>query len=112
MVDAARHLPRAEHVLVTTPSPLTEVVTRKTAALLGRLGQPILGLVVNLDRPGERGAVSRDLAARLGVPLLGRVGADAGYEAALGDPAGLRRTAVYRDVLQVADAVRAGRPAR
>lgn len=107
MVDAARLLPRAEHVVVSTPSALTQSVTRKTVAVLRRLRQPILGLVVNLERPDEPGpGASREQPnARLGVPLLGRVGSDPGYEAALGDPASLRRTAVYRDVQRVASAI-------
>ena len=108
MIDAARHLPRAEHLVVTTPSALTAVTTRKTVAVLQRLRLPLLGVVVNMAKPGHEtdgagdGGADADLGA---VPVLGRVALDPTYEGALGDPARLRETALYRDVGRIAAAI-------
>lgn len=108
MVDTARHLPRAEHLVVTTPSALTTVTTVKTLEVLGRLGLRVGGIVVNMDGPDEDGpgAARPWSAASPEVPVLGRVAVDPGYEQALGDPARLRTTGVYRDVGRLAAALR------
>jgi ATP-binding protein involved in chromosome partitioning len=112
MIDAARHLPRAEHLVVTTPSALTAVTTRKTIAVLRRLRLPLLGVVVNMAQPAAEADAGVDAAGDGGAdasqgaaPLLGRVALDPTYEAALGDPARLRETALYRDVRRIAAAV-------
>jgi ATP-binding protein involved in chromosome partitioning len=115
LLDSARYLPRAEYVVVTTPSELTLVTTRKTLELLRRLDLPVLGLVENLRRDGDArgagGAAAGDAAADGNLRLLGTIGYDERYEASLGDPARLRGTAFYRDVRAVAAAVGTGRPA-
>jgi ATP-binding protein involved in chromosome partitioning len=84
LLDAARYLPRAEYLVVTTPSELTLVTTRKMLGLLRRLGSPVLGLAMNLGdgraADGRLGELSDD-----GTPLLGSIARDDGYEASLGD---------------------------
>ena len=114
LLDAARYLPRAEYVVVTTPSELTLVTTRKTLELLRRLDLPVLGLVENLRRDGDsRGAggaaaggpATRGPAAGSALRLLGTIGYDERYEASLGDPERLRGTAFCRDVRAVAAAL-------
>jgi len=126
LLDSARYLPRAEYVVVTTPSELTRVTTRKTLELLQRLGLPVLGLVENLRRDGDPGhayghAYGRALGSALGgaphpgvddgSPLLAMIDYDEDYEASLGDPVLLRRTGFYRDVHAVAVALGADPPA-
>lgn len=108
LLDSARYLPRAEHVVVTTPSELTRVTTRKTVELLRRLELPALGLVENLRREADGAAETARTADDL--PLLGSIGFDEAYESALGDPGRLRETTFYRDVQAVAAAV--GAPVR
>jgi ATP-binding protein involved in chromosome partitioning len=103
LLDSARYLPRAEYVVVTTPSELTRVTTRKTVALLRRLDLPALGLVENLRRQTDLPAAPARTADDL--PLLGSIGFDEAYEAALGSPERLRGTAFYRDVRAMAAAL-------
>lgn len=128
LLDAARYLPRAEYVVVTTPSELTLVTTRKMVELLRRLDLPVLGLVENLRREGDARGIRRpgtrgdlpgtrvDLpgagsAARGGdLPLLGTIDFDGRYEASLGNPERLRATAFYRDVRGVAARLGAASP--
>lgn len=124
LLDSARYLPRAEYVVVTTPSELTLVTTRKMVELLRRLDLPVLGLVENLrlDGEGRRGGMPRAEGAAGGsaaggsaagggdLPLLGTIGHDERYEASLGDPGRLRETAFYRDVRAVTAALGAASP--
>lgn len=91
LLDAARYLPRAEYVVVTTPSELTLATTRKMLRLLRRLGLPVLGIVLNLSHGGEADGHLRDLSDGH-LPFLGRIGRDDGYESSLGDIDRLRGT--------------------
>jgi ATP-binding protein involved in chromosome partitioning len=114
LIDATRHLPRAEHLVVTTPSALTGITTAKTISVLRRLDRPLLGVVVNLDAGIESlSGPDVDDATRDhldGVPVLARIGVDTAYEAAIGSPKRLRDTQLYRDVSRLASAIEA-RPA-
>lgn len=108
-LDAARFLPGAEHLVVTTPSELTQVTTRKTLQLLARLHLHVLGVVENLrpddgasDDGAGPGASSAGRPASATVPILGSIRRDDGYEASLGDLDRLRATAFYRDVRLIA----------
>jgi ATP-binding protein involved in chromosome partitioning len=106
LLDAARYLPRAEYVVVTTPSELTLATTRKMLELLRRLELPVLGLVENLRRHGDGDGGGAGAPATGGDPrLLGTIGYDEGYEACLGNPERLRGTAFFRDVRGIATAV-------
>jgi Mrp family chromosome partitioning ATPase len=79
-------LPMSGVVLVTSPQDLAGMVVRKAAQMVGKVGVPILGLVENMSYfvcpdCGRRheifGASHPELmAARLGVPLLGRLPLD------------------------------------
>jgi len=112
LLDAARYLPRAEYVVVTTPSELTLVTTRKMLELLRRLELPVLGVVENLRRDGDAGSrgAPADARAAGGEPRhLGTILYDEGYEACLGDPERLRGTAFFRDVRAIAIALGAAR---
>jgi ATP-binding protein involved in chromosome partitioning len=97
-------LPRAEALLVTTPQAAAQRVAERAAAMVRKLGQPLLGVVENMSgyacpccgertTPfGEGGGA--ELAERLGVPLLGEIplepvlreGADRGEAVVLTDP--------------------------
>jgi ATP-binding protein involved in chromosome partitioning len=109
LLDAARYLPRAEYVVVTTPSELTLATTRKTLELLRRLDLPIVGLVENFRRDGGPVGVGA-FAAGGGERLVGAIGYDGGYEASLGDLERLRGTAFFRDVQAIATTLTADPP--
>jgi ATP-binding protein involved in chromosome partitioning len=110
-------LPRAEALLVTTPQAAAQRVAERAAAMVRKLGQPLLGVVENMSgyacpccgertTPfGEGGGA--ELAGRLGVPLLGEIplepvlreGADRGEAVVLSDP----ETASARAITAVAE---------
>ena len=87
LLDSVRYVPRAEYVVVATPSPLALETSRKTVALLVRLGLPVLGVVENMVRAGGPG-----VPALAPFPVLGSVPFDPAYEGAFGDPAALLGT--------------------
>jgi Mrp family chromosome partitioning ATPase len=79
-------IPLSGVVLVTSPQDLAGMVVRKAAQMAQRLGAPIIGLVENMSyvtcpKCGEKIQVfgtsqAMQTAARLGVPLLGRLPLD------------------------------------
>jgi len=101
-------IPLSGVVLVTTPQDLAGMVVRKAAQMAQRMGAPIIGLVENMSyvtcpNCGETIEVfgpsqAMRTAARLGVPLLGRLPLDSdlacrcdageieGYDAPLFEP--------------------------
>jgi len=94
LLDAARYLPRAEYLIVATPSALVLETTGKAIELLRRMDRPIAGVVENMRRPGDP-ALDGRLDLR-GATVLGSVAFDPAYEAALGSPAALAATAFLR----------------
>lgn len=101
-LDAMRFLPRTEYLVVTTPSAVVRETVRRTLQLLTDNRRPVLGLVENLQRGGTTAA---PLARDSGVPWRGGVPDDAELEAALGDPARLRRTRAFAAVQAIAYAL-------
>lgn len=89
----ARMLPQAEMVVVTTPQSAAQKVAVRVADMARRSHMPIVGIVENMtgDVFGEGGG--GELAAELGVPLLGSIpldqavvaGGDNGEPVILGD---------------------------
>ena len=79
-------LPLSGIVLVSSPQSLAGMVVRKAAQMAHHLSVPILGLVENMSyavcpRCGERlevfgPSIAGTVAARLGIPLLGRIPLD------------------------------------
>ncbi len=104
LLDIARFVPRAEHLVVATPSPLVLETTRKAIGLLRQLGLPIAGVIENLRLAGGPSIADRLSSGE--VPILGSVGYDGDYEAAIGDPARLVGTAFMRDVTGIAASLR------
>jgi len=97
-LEAARLLPRAEYLVVTTPSRLALDTVRRTVGLLRRLERPVLGLVENMAPPGAApdSSPAAALAAESGLPFLGQLPRDPSVEAHLGQPAALLDTAFGR----------------
>lgn len=82
-LDAARLLPQAEYLVLSTASRVSTETVRRMIELLRRLNVRILGLVENMRRAD--GDAVQALAAQAGVPCLGAIPFDAGLEEALGD---------------------------
>ena len=123
-------VPNAEAVLVTTPQAAAQRVAERAAAMVEKLGQPLIGVIENMSYylcpvTGARSAPfgeggGRDLADRLGVPLLGSVplepalreGADIGVPVLLSHP-GSESAIAIRAIAEAIDgtAPTRGRPA-
>jgi ATP-binding protein involved in chromosome partitioning len=95
-LDAMQFLPRAEYLVVTTPSLVVRQTVRRTLRLLTERKANVLGLVENQAR-GESAAAAA-MAAEFGVPWLGGVPDDDGLEAALGAADRLRGTRAFAAV--------------
>jgi ATP-binding protein involved in chromosome partitioning len=74
LLDVLRLLPRAEFVVVATPSALALQVVERLLALLAELRLPVLGMIENMARAsGMTGASVAAAAGRHNLPLLGSV---------------------------------------
>ncbi|MGH9120605.1 MAG: P-loop NTPase [Acidimicrobiales bacterium] len=112
----ARHIPRAEMLIVTTPALAAQKVAARAADMARRGYLRVAGVIENMSgftcAHGERydlfgsGGGAR-LAAEIGVPLLGCIplepaiaaGADAGQPAALGEGAAAEAFAALVDAV-------------
>ncbi|MFO1077405.1 MAG: P-loop NTPase [Planctomycetota bacterium] len=101
-LDAMRFLPRAEYLVVTTPSLVVRETVRRTLRLLHERRAGVRGVVENMTRGP---AAARGLAAEFEVPWLGAVPLDDGVERALGDAGRLRDTAAAAAVRELAAAL-------
>jgi ATP-binding protein involved in chromosome partitioning len=90
-LDVIRLLRRAEFLIVTTPSRITQETVKKLIALLGELAVPVVGVVENMAR--SNGISTAEDSKIFGVRCLGRLPLDEQLEDALGVPAKLRTTA-------------------
>lgn len=89
-LDILAFVPRAEVVVVTTPSPLACVAAGRTLTLLCRLRANCVGIVENMS-PHDSGTALTTQIER-GVPTLGSIGRDEAWEAAIGHVELLART--------------------
>jgi ATP-binding protein involved in chromosome partitioning len=118
-------MPTAEAIVVTTPQLAAQRVARRAAAMLEKLGQPLLGVVENMSAyacpccgeltapfgTGGGAALARDL----GVPLLGEIplepalreGADEGVPVIVADPEAQSSLAIAQVARRIA-AMRSG----
>jgi ATP-binding protein involved in chromosome partitioning len=76
-ISLGQLLPRAEVVVVTTPQPLAQEVASRAATMAQKTNMRLIGVVENMRSEvfGEGGG--DELAAELGVPMLGAVPLDA-----------------------------------
>jgi ATP-binding protein involved in chromosome partitioning len=108
-------LPRAEAVVVTTPQPLAQEVASRAAAMAQKIGLQVLGVVENMSSEVFGSGGGDRLAARLGVPLLGRIPLDArlreagdsGVPLVLSDPDSEPAEAII-EIARALDASRSG----
>jgi ATP-binding protein involved in chromosome partitioning len=104
-ISLAQFLPRAEVLVVTTPQPAAQRVAQRAAFMAQKVNLEVKGVIENMSwftgDDGKRYELfgaggGEELAARLGVPLIGRVplvpelraGADAGLPIVVSDPDG------------------------
>jgi ATP-binding protein involved in chromosome partitioning len=81
-LSMAQFVPRAEVIVVTTPQPAAQKVAQRAAAMARKVNLSVVGVVENMSWfRGDDGTAyeifgaggGEELAADLGVPLLGRV---------------------------------------
>jgi ATP-binding protein involved in chromosome partitioning len=108
-ISLGQLLPRAEVVVVTTPQKLAQDVASRAAAMARKTNMRLLGVVENMSGDVFGSGGGADLAADLGVPLLGTVPldtalreqGDAGVPVVTGDP----DAASARAILEIASAI-------
>jgi ATP-binding protein involved in chromosome partitioning len=76
-ISLGQLLPRAEVVVVTTPQKLAQDVASRAAAMARKTNMRLLGVVENMSGDVFGSGGGEELAAELGVPLLGTVPLDA-----------------------------------
>lgn len=101
MLDAVRHIPRAEYVAVATASRVVLETVRRTLELLRRLRVDVAGVVENMRR-GESDGVAA-MADRFGLPLLGTIAFDPELEAAIGSSEAITATRTFEAVRGLRD---------
>lgn len=124
-LSMAQYVPRSEIYVVTTPQAAAQRVAQRTAAMATKVNLALRGVIENMSwftgDDGKRYPIfgeggGADLAARLGVPLLGQVplipalreGGDVGLPITVSDPDG----EAARAFVDLADAVVALGPKR
>ena len=75
-ISLGQLLPRAEVVVVTTPQKLAQDVASRAATMARRTNMRLLGVVENMSGEVFGSGGGEELAAELGVPLLGRIPLD------------------------------------
>jgi ATP-binding protein involved in chromosome partitioning len=118
-ISMAQFLPRAELYVVTTPQPAAQRVAQRAAYMGQKVNLETRGVIENMSwftgDDGKRYELfgaggGADLAARLGVPLLGQVplvealreGADTGIPITVSDP-GSEVSQVYASIAERLD---------
>jgi ATP-binding protein involved in chromosome partitioning len=75
-ISLGQLLPRAEVVVVTTPQPLAQEVASRAATMARKTNMRLIGVVENMQGDVFGAGGGHELAAELGVPLLGAVPLD------------------------------------
>jgi len=87
-ISLGQLLPRAEVLVVTTPQKLAQDVASRAAAMARKTNMRLLGVVENMSGDVFGSGGGEELAAELGVPLLGTVPLDSALreQGDLGEP--------------------------
>jgi len=75
-ISLGQLLPRAEVVVVTTPQKLAQDVASRAAAMAQKTNMRLLGVIENMSGDVFGAGGGEDLAAELGIPLLGTIPLD------------------------------------
>jgi ATP-binding protein involved in chromosome partitioning len=84
VLDIGRLIPRAEALVVSTPSAASTSIVERLLGFLAEMRIVVAGVIANMVRD-DAGPV-RELARRFQVPFAGEVAYDPGIEGALGSP--------------------------
>ena len=76
-ISLGQLLPRAEAIIVTTPQPLAQEVASRAAVMAQKTGMRVVGVIENMTSEMFGSGGGAQLAAELGVPMLGSVPLDA-----------------------------------
>jgi ATP-binding protein involved in chromosome partitioning len=123
-LSMAQFIPRAEVVVVTTPQPAAQSVAQRAAAMAEKVELSVVGVIENMSWfTGDDGTRyelfgsggGRELAERLGVPLLGqiplvpalRAGGDEGEPIVVAHPDD-EAAAAFREIAALLDSVAVG----
>ncbi|HEY2541743.1 MAG TPA: Mrp/NBP35 family ATP-binding protein [Gaiellaceae bacterium] len=114
-ISLGQLLPRAEVVVVTTPQKLAQDVASRAASMAQKTNMRLLGVIENMSGDVFGSGGGEELAADLGIPLLGTVPldptlreyGDAGVPIVTGEP----DAESARAILAIADAIDASREA-
>jgi ATP-binding protein involved in chromosome partitioning len=104
VLDIGRLIPRAEALVISTPSTASTSVVERLLGFLAEMRIVVAGVIANMVRD-DAGPV-RELARRFKVPFAGEVAYDPAIEGALGSPgrlAGSRAAAALLAALHAAD---------
>jgi ATP-binding protein involved in chromosome partitioning len=106
-ISLGQLLPRAEVVVVTTPQKLAQEVASRAASMARKTNMRLLGVIENMSGEVFGSGGGDELAAQLGVPLLGRVPLDPQLREACdrGEPL------VTPEIAEIAEAIDARREA-
>jgi len=110
-LEAARLLPQAEYLVISTASRLVVDTVRRTLGLLRRMERQVLGVVENMAGPAAAGATGpvSALAAEWAAPYLGTLPRDSAVEESLGYPDRLLDTSYGKALGAVAQQYLLGR---
>src|SRR5690349_17183959 len=75
-ISLGQLLPRAEVIVVTTPQKLAQDVASRAAAMAQKTNMRLLGVIENMSGDVFGAGGGEDLAAELGIPLLGTIPLD------------------------------------
>ena len=115
-ISLGQLLPRAEVLVVTTPQKLAQDVASRAASMARKTNMRLLGVVENMTGDVFGSGGGEELAAELGVPLLGTIPLDPALreQGDLGEPVVAARpdTAAAQAIAGIAQAVEALRQER
>ncbi len=101
ILDVIRLVKRMEFLSVTTGSKMALEVVKNELRMLIELGIPLVGVVENMKRDSK--TMVEQAIASMGVPFLGSIDFDAGFEDALGDPSLLEKTGFFGQLGSITD---------
>jgi len=95
-LDIVRYIPRAEHIVVTTPSKLALRTVARLLLFLKEQKYRTIGIIENMRI--HESDTTRKLAEKMGTKILCRIPYDESIEESIGDPIALTKTEVYREI--------------
>jgi ATP-binding protein involved in chromosome partitioning len=114
-ISLGQLLPRAEVVVVTTPQKLAQEVASRAASMARKTNMRLAGVIENMSGDVFGSGGGDELAAELGVPLLGRVPLDPllREQGDLGEPlvAAVPESPTAQAIVAIAEAIDARREA-